>query len=128
MVFHCITCAFVTDRKSNYDKHNKSQKHILKIMATKLAEVRPPEAEVSQPIANVPSPHKCKFCEQCYRHKSSLSKHIKHSCTKNNNDITEVVRTMNNRLEQQENKLENQKKMLEAQARQIEELKRGKVK
>ena len=26
---------------------------------------------------------KCKYCEQGYKHKSSLSKHIKYSCTKN---------------------------------------------
>ena len=25
----------------------------------------------------------CKYCEQTYKHKSSLSKHIKYSCTKN---------------------------------------------
>jgi hypothetical protein len=109
----------VTDRKSNYDKHNNSQKHILKTNATKLADVRPPEAEVSQPIQTVTSPHKCKYCEQCYRHKSSLSKHIKYTCIKNKNDITEVVRVFNKRLEQQEIKLE-------AQAKQIEELKRTK--
>jgi hypothetical protein len=121
MVFHCITCAFVTDRKSNYDKHNKSQKHILKIIATKVVEVSPPAAEVSQPIQAIVSQHKCKNCEQCYRHKSSLSKHVKYSCTKNKNDITDLVRVLYNRLIKLEKNLENQ-------SREIEELKRDKLK
>ena len=126
MVFHCITCAFVTDRKSNYDKHNKSQRHILKINATKLAEVRPPETEVSQPIQDMVSPHKCKNCEQCYRHKSSLCKHVKYSCNKNKNDLTVLVQVLHSRLIKQEQKLENQNTRLETQSKQIEELKRGK--
>ena len=126
MVFHCAICYFVSDRKSNYDKHMKSKRHILKnISATKIAEVRPPEVEVSQPIQAMAPPHKCKYCEQCYSHRSSLSKHIKYSCNKNTNrnDIKEVVRVLSNRIDQQENKLEKQNKMLEAQKKQIEELK-----
>jgi len=110
----------VTDRKSNYDKHNNSQKHILKTNATKLADVRPPEAEVSQPIQTVTSPHKCKYCEQCYRHKSSLSKHIKYSCTKNKDeDLKELVRLMNIQMEQQKQELTNK---IETQSKQIEKL------
>jgi hypothetical protein len=90
-------------------------------MATKLAEVRPPEADVSKPIEHVSPPHKCKYCEQCYRHKSSLSKHIKYSCTKNKDEaLTKLVRILNKRIEQQENKLETQSK-------EIEELKRDKL-
>ena len=121
MVFQCITCGFVTDRKFNFEKHNKSKNHLFKIMATKLAEVRPPEAEVSKPIEPVTPPHKCKHCEQCYRHKSSLSKHIKYSCAKNKDEaLTKLVHLLNKRIEQQENKLETQSK-------EIEELKRDKL-
>jgi len=126
MVFRCISCAFVSDRKSNYDKHNNSKRHALKINATKLAEVRSPEAEVSQPIQAVALLHKCKVCGQCYRHKSSLCKHVKYSCNKNKNDLTVLVQVLHSRLIKQEQKLENQNTRLETQSKQIEELKRGK--
>jgi hypothetical protein len=131
MEFHCAICAFTTHKKYNFEKHLKSQRHFINEkrpkVATKLAEVRPPEVEVSQPIPVVKSPHKCKYCEQCYRHKSSLSKHIKYSCTKNKDeDLTELVRLLNKRIEQQESNMENQRqeltKTIETQSKQIEKL------
>jgi len=99
----------------------KSKRHILKnTTATKIAEVRPPEVEVSQPIQAMAPPHKCKYCEQCYRHKSSLSKHIKYSCTKNKDeDLKELVRLMNIQMEQQKQDYTNK---IETQAKQIEKL------
>ena len=87
MAFHCELCKYSTVRRYNYDKHMKSEKHELKTKTTTLlAEVSLPIAEVSHTIAPVAETLKCKYCEQCYRHKSSLSKHIKYSCTKNKDE------------------------------------------
>jgi len=131
MEFHCAICTFTTHKRYNYEKHLKSQRHFINEkrpkVATKLAEVRPPVAEVSQPIESVTTPLKCKYCEQCYRHKSSLSKHIKYSCTKNKDeDMKELVRLLNIQMEQQKqeftNKIETQSKQIETQSKQIEKL------
>jgi len=71
--------------------------------------------------------YKCKYCERSYRHKSSLSKHVKYTCTKNKDeDLTELVRLLNLQLEQQKKelteKIESQSKKIETQSKQIEKL------
>ena len=87
--------------------------------------VSPMLADVSQKLADV-SPMlaeniiKCKYCDQCYKHRSSLSKHIKYSCTKNKTeDLVELVRLLNLQLEQQKNDFETK---LQTQSKQIEKL------
>jgi hypothetical protein len=128
MAFHCEICRYSTIRRYNYDKHVKCEKHVLKSKpTTSLAEVSLTEAKVSNTVPAVAETFKCKYCEQCYRHKSSLSKHIKYSCTKNKDeDLTELVRLLNKRLEQQESNMENQRqeltKTIESQSKQIEKL------
>ena len=118
MKFNCECCEYSTDVKANFNKHISSNKH--KVMENKLAEVSPKLAEVSQEISNL---FKCKYCEQCYKHKSSLSKHIKYSCTKNKTeDLAELVRLLNLQLEQQKSELENKNKQLETQSKQIDKL------
>ena len=106
---------------------NSKRHHEKSIAPKELAEVSLPIAQVSHTIAPVAEMLKCKYCEQCYRHKSSLSKHIKYSCTKNKDeDLTELVRLLNKRIEQQERSMENQKqeltKTIETQSKQIEKL------
>jgi len=69
----------------------------------------------------------CKYCDQCYKHKSSLSKHIKYSCMKNKTeDLTELVRLLNLQMEQQksefQHQLQTQTKQIETQSKQIEKL------
>ena len=128
MRFHCVCCNFTTDRRSNYDKHMNSKRHVVQSIASKeLAEVSLTEAKVSHTEPHVPEILKCKYCEQCYRHKSSLSKHIKYSCTKNKDeDLKELVRLMNIQMEQQKqeftNKIDTQTKQIDTQAKQIEKL------
>jgi hypothetical protein len=88
---------------------------VVKTVAPKeLAEVSLSLAEVSHTVAAVPEMLKCKYCEQCYRHKSSLSKHIKYSCTKNKDeDMKELVRLMNKQMEKQDETIDTLKKQIE---------------
>jgi len=68
----------------------------------------------SQMLATPEHVFKCKYCEQCYKHRSSLSKHIKYSCTKNKDeDLKKLVRLMNVQLEQQKNEIVSQSKQIE---------------
>ena len=124
MEFHCVICTFTTHKKYNFEKHLKSQRHFINEkrpkVATKVTEVRPTIAKVSHTVHDVQTKLKCKYCEQCYRHKSSLSKHIKYSCTKNKDeDLKELVRLMNIQMEQQRQELT---KTIETQSKQIEKL------
>jgi hypothetical protein len=99
---------------------NSKRHHDKSIAPKELAEVSPPIAQVSHTIAPVAEMLKCKYCDQCYRHKSSLSKHIKYSCTKNKDeDLKELVRLMNIQMEQQKQELTNK---IETQSKQIEKL------
>jgi hypothetical protein len=131
MEYTCEYCNFNTKKKYNYDKHLLSNKHKLveskSLVSQKLAEISPKVVEVSQKLAEtlpeISNLFKCKYCEQGYKHKSSLSKHIKYSCTKNKTeDLTELVRLLNLQLEQQKNQLEHKDKQLETQSKQIEKL------
>jgi hypothetical protein len=55
-----------------------------------------------------------------------MNRHIKYSCTKNKDDLIEVVRLLNLRLDQQKQQLENQRqeftKILDAQREKLEKL------
>jgi len=127
----CDLCNFSTLLKSNYTNHLTSKKHI---MLNKIKTITDPiEPIVSQNVVKISnslakvSLYKCKYCEHSYRHKSSLSKHVKYACTKNKDeDLTELVRLLNLQLEQQKRelteKIESQSKKIDTQSKQIEKL------
>lgn len=119
---YCKCCEYKTTLAANFKKHLESKKH--KHVSMKLAEVSPKLAQISPKLAEVsPKLYFCKYCEQPFKHKSSLSKHIKYSCKNNTDeDLKELVRLMNLQLETHRNQLQAQNKKIESQARQIEKL------
>ena len=127
MTFCCECCNYITNKRFNYEKHLSSKKHLLlEESSKKLAKVSHPLVEISHSLAKVShlvadvKTFKCKYCDQSYRHKSSLSKHVKYSCTKNKDeDLTELVRLLNQQLEQQKQEFT---KKIDAQSKQIEKL------
>jgi len=99
--YTCKCCNFVTPLKGNYTNHLNTKKHLIKI--------EPESIEYS-----------CKYCEKKYKHKQSLNKHIKYSCTKSNDeDMKELVRLMNLKIETERKDFQKQ---LQSQAKQIEKL------
>ena len=121
--YYCVCCEFTTLLKSNYTSHLKTNKHNenskSKVSLGK-SKVSPGKSKVSPGKSKV-SPNNndvnglindnylCKYCGQQYKHKQSVTKHIKYSCIKNKTeDLTELVRLLNNQLENQQNQLENQ--------------------
>jgi hypothetical protein len=49
----------------------------------------------------------CKYCGQNYKHKQSVTKHIKYSCINNKTeDLTELVRLMNNQIQTQSKQID----------------------
>ena len=137
MEFTCECCNYSTTFKSNYVKHLSSNKHIIhkykqtaafKCDVTKaspgLAEVSQKLAEVSQKLAEVsPKGIFCKYCQKEYKHKSSLSKHIKYTCTKNKDeDLKELVRLLNLKVETEKKEKKELQKQLDQKSKQIEKL------
>jgi len=125
MKFNCECCNYSTGDRSNFNKHINSKKH--KLVESKSV-VSPGKSKVSlelvQSIPIVNSVEKemfsCKYCGQKYKHKQSVTKHIKYSCTKNKTeDLTELVRLLNLQLEQQKSEFQSQ---LQSQTKQIEKL------
>ena len=125
MVVHkCTSCEFSTVIKQHYDRHLLSKKHIscqkLALVSQKLGEISQKGEIISQPLVAL---FACKYCDKKYKHKPSLSKHIKYSCTKSKDeDLKELVRLMNSQLEQQRNEIHQQNSRIETQSKQIERL------
>lgn len=128
--YSCDCCNFTTLLKSNYTNHLKTNKHIINSksrVSLGKSKVSPGKSKVSPNNPDINGLTNgnffCKYCGQQYKHKQSVTKHIKYSCTKNKTeDLTELVRLLNNKLENQNNQLENQKNQLQTQAKQIEKL------
>ena len=112
-LYDCKCCKFSTNLKSNYTRHLKTKKH------QKVTQSYP---KLPSELCNVSSSesenlkHICKYCGKEYKHRPGLSRHIKYSCQKNEDeDLKELVKLMNEQLNTINNKLnestvENEKK------------------
>jgi hypothetical protein len=129
MEFRCECCKYLTDKRFNYEKHLLSKKHNIVEGNGKRQQIVIPESPPSQSAVIPESPQtnekvarefKCKYCEQKFKFKQSMYRHIKYTCTKNKDeDLKELVRLMNIQMEQQKNEFN---KKIDAQAKQIEKL------
>ena len=96
MEYNCELCKYKTTHQTNYKKHLTSNKH------------KRNEDEFNK------KQFSCKYCGQMYHHKQSVNKHIKYSCTKNKDeDLKELVRLLNNKLENQDKEIKDQSKQIE---------------
>ena len=106
MSFDCKCCKYKTIYKTNFEKHLLTNKH----------------KKNSEIVED--KPFTCKYCSQKYKYKQSLSKHVKYSCTKNKDeDLKELVRLLNDKLEYKDKQLEHKDKEIENKDKQIEKLK-----
>ena len=112
--YECKCCNFSTRLKTNYSNHLKTNKHI----GNSQPKVNPKSTfvEISQPKVNpeTTSLFSCKYCEQKFKFKQSMYRHIKYSCTKNKTeDLTELVRLLNLQLQSQTKQIDTQSKQIE---------------
>ena len=129
MEYQCECCKYSTAKRFNYEKHLVSKKHIMVEENGRRQQEVIPESPQKQPVDNIPttkvaekvaSPFTCKYCEQKFKFKQSMYRHIKYTCTKNKDeDLRELVRLMNIQMEQQKQEFN---KKIETQAKQIEKL------
>lgn len=116
--YDCKCCNFSTRLKSNYTRHLKTQKHQRVIQNypkcyPKLSKKN--EADSAK--------HICKYCGKEYKYRPGLSKHIKYSCQKNEDeDLKELVKLMNEQLNTINNKLNESKADNEKKDKMIKKL------
>jgi len=98
-----------------------TKKHIEKSKSKVSPEVSLSKSKVSPDVPTILhqneldlNNYSCKYCGQKYKHKQSVTKHIKYSCTKNKTeDLTELVRLLNLQLEHKDKQLETQSKQID---------------
>ena len=126
--YYCECCEFKTNHKSKYERHLETQKHIkcYPNVTPMLPQCYPnvtPMLPQCYPNVTPISPLElnicCKYCNKIFKHRSGLSRHIKYTCKKNNDeDMKELVRLLNEQNEQ--NKLKD--KEIETMKKQIDKL------
>jgi hypothetical protein len=122
-IYTCKQCVFNTNLKANYKRHLGTKKHIQACtpspkVSRKLAEISPELAEIS-PNSFI----FCKYCDTSFKHKSSLSKHVKYICKKNKDeDLKELVRLLNEQNKLKEEEIHEMKIQTEKMQKQIAKL------
>ena len=140
MEFRCELCNYQTLNQSNYRKHLRTEKHIKNSkpdtikqpstsvttkgtfqtsskIAQKLAQTSLVLAQTSPKVPLIKM--KCKYCEQPFKHSSSMARHIKYSCTKNKDeDLVELVRLMNLKIDSERKDRELERKEFQKQLEQ----------
>jgi uncharacterized Zn-finger protein len=136
MVHRCECCKYTTDKRFNYEKHLSSERHRLieksqqnQLPTTQKQHIDNPKTTIE--LEKVATEFTCKYCDQQFRFRQSMNRHIKYTCTKNKDeDLKELVRLMNIQMEQQKNEfisqLQTQKqefsKKIDSQSKQIDKL------
>ena len=116
-IYKCDSCNLSTTLKSNYNRHLLSKHHNILIETN----VKENEPEVEHVLCT--QIYDCKYCGKIFKHKQSVSKHIKYSCHKNKDeDLKELVRLLNLQLQQKEKELEYHKLQNENHQKQIDKL------
>jgi len=104
---YCECCEYKTNLTANFKKHLLSKKHIL---VNKKSTICQP---TDIPVSTLPS-YVCKYCEQSFKFRQSMYRHIKYSCTKNKDeDLKELVRLLNLQVQEQKNQIQVQNKNIE---------------
>ena len=100
VLYTCEACLFSTEIKQHFQRHNTTNKHLL----TQKVNIKSIPEKV-----NV-----CKYCERQFSCKQSMYRHIKYTCNKNKDeDLKELVRLLNIKLEQQGKQIQTQAKQIE---------------
>ena len=127
--YTCKCCEYSTKLKGDYERHLNTKKH--QKCSSNVALCSSNVALCSSNVAfSVPAKkvYECKYCNKILQHHTSLSRHIKYSCKKNNDeDLKELARLFNEKEKKaKENEMmqlmKKKDKQLENMQKQIDKL------
>jgi len=103
--YYCECCNFRSKLKTDFKRHLKTKKHLS--MYPNVSKMYPnvskmyPNVSKMYPSEKPPeNTFKCKYCEKTFKYSQGLSKHIKYSCKKNDDEgLKELVRLLNEKNE-----------------------------
>ena len=115
--YNCDSCDFHTNHKPNFERHLQTIKH------KKCCNINMDLSNISDTI--VPKKiHECKYCGKILKHHTSLSRHIKYTCKKNEDeDFKELARLMNEKDRYLVEVIKDNNNQMNKMYKQIEKLK-----
>ena len=122
--YYCNYCDYDAKVKSSYDKHLKTKKHQEKLNSHPKTT---PKSPSSHPKTTPKPPfleeddigYSCKYCNQVFKFKQGMYRHIKYTCKKNKDeDFKELARLLN----ETKNQIGLKDKQIEIMQKQIDKL------
>ena len=114
VIYNCNCCNFETKIKSHLKRHTQTRKH---------KNIAQDSTNIALYSTNIAQESKlcCKYCSTTFKHQPSLSRHIKYYCKKNEDeDLQELVKLMNEQLQEQNKKVQTIEKKTIEMSREIE--------
>jgi uncharacterized C2H2 Zn-finger protein len=121
MKYFCSCCNYDAKVKSSYDKHLKTKKHILaqKVYSQDIGDKKKNLGKLPKNIGyfrQKNSIYVCPYCEKSFKHQSSMSKHVNHTCKYNSDkkmkELVSLLNEQNNKKDEQLAELHSQIKEL----------------
>jgi len=99
MEYVCKGCDYKTIYQTNYKKHLETKKH---------------KAKMAEPFV-------CKYCSKEFKFRQSMYRHIKYTCKKNMDVVTDDVKDLVRLLKQEQDKREELQKQIEQLSEKLEQ-------
>ena len=103
--YYCECCNFRSKLKTDFKRHLKTKKHLsmypnVSKMYPNVSKMYPNVSKMYPSEKPTENTFKCKYCEKTFKYSQGLSKHIKYSCKKNEDEgLKELVRLLNEKNE-----------------------------
>ena len=127
--YYCIYCEYDAKIKGNYDRHLKTKKHET---AIKSHPKTTPKSPLSHPKTTPKPPfleeenfksYPCKYCNQTFKYKQGMYRHIKYTCKKNKDeDFKELARLLNEKDKQIKELISDKDEQFHKMQKQIDKL------
>ena len=112
----CECCKFETTLKPNYERHIQTKKHKKSSQSHHLVTPK-------SPLVTPKSPFSCKYCDAQFKYKQGMYRHIKYTCKESKDeDLKELVKLMNEQLQEQTSEIKNMKTEIVKRDKQITKL------